>query len=78
MPELLLTNVDSGVLTGLQQRAARHGRSAEEEAKTILAENVRHQESADWSHVDGIYHRLAAAGHSFSDSAVLLREDRDR
>ena len=78
MTELVLTNVDSAVLHQLQERATRHGRTPAEEAKAILTETLCNQSAHDWAPVDAIYHRLAASGRTFSDSADLLREDRDR
>jgi plasmid stability protein len=78
MQELVLTNVDDVVLQDLQVRAARHGRSPAEEAKAILTEALRNTSPGVWAPVDAIYQRLAASGRTFSDSANLLREDRDR
>jgi plasmid stability protein len=78
MAELVLTDVDSGVLHHLQERATRHGRTPAEEAKAILTEALHGKRPDVWASVDAIYLRLAASGRTFSDSADLLREDRDR
>jgi plasmid stability protein len=78
MAELVLTDVEDGVLDRLQMRAARHGRTPAEEAKAILLEALRGRDAVLWVPVDAIYHRLANSGRTFSDSAELLREDRDR
>jgi plasmid stability protein len=78
MKELVLAGVADGVLHDLQERATRHGRTPEEEAKAILAEALDSKRSGDWAPVDAIYQRLAASGRAFTDSADLLREDRDR
>jgi plasmid stability protein len=78
MAELVLTDVDDMVLHNLRERAARHGRTPDEEAKAILAESVGTKRSGAWAPVDAIYERLAASGRTFSDSAELLRKDRDR
>jgi antitoxin FitA len=78
MAELVLTDVDNVVLGSLQERATRHGRTAAEEAKAILAEALQGKRPNVWTAVDEIYHRLASSGRIFSDSANLLREDRDR
>jgi hypothetical protein len=78
MAELILKDVDSVLLRELQELAERHGRTAAEQAKVILAGAVRGERGGDWAAVDAIYDRLAAAGKTFSDSADLLREDRDR
>jgi plasmid stability protein len=78
MPELVLTNVDDAVFQGLRARAALHGRTSAEEAKAILVEALRSTRPDVWAVVDAIYQRLAASGRTFTDSADLLREDRDR
>jgi plasmid stability protein len=78
MVELVLTEVDDSVLHHLQERATRHGRTPAEEAKAILAEALGGERPDVWAPVDTIYRRLAASGRTFSDSAELLREDRDR
>lgn len=78
MAELTLTGLDNAVLHHLQERAAQHGRTPAEEAQTILAEALRDEGRCPWAPVDAIYQRLAASGRAFSDSADLLREDRDR
>lgn len=78
MAELILTEVDNRVLHSLQERALRHGRTPVEEAKAILAETLHGKLPDAWAQVDEIYHRLAATGRTFSDSADLIREDRDR
>lgn len=48
--------------------------------RTVVEDNkelwFRHRDA--WAEVDAIYDRLAASGRIFSDSAELLREDRDR
>lgn len=78
MPELILTDVDDVVFNHLQGRATRHGRTPTEEAKAILTSALRGDRTEVWARVDEIYQRLAASGRPFSDSANLLREDRDR
>ena len=78
MAELVLTDVDDVVLHNLQDRATRHGRTPAQEAEAIIAEALCGNPSDPWAAVDAIYHRLAATGRTFSDSAELLREDRDR
>jgi plasmid stability protein len=76
MPQLLVRDLDSAVVERLKQRAKRHGRSLQGEAKAILeaAATLRMDEArsiaAEWQR------RLA--GTMTSDSADLVREDRDR
>lgn len=78
MSELVLSDMDSTVLRQLHERATSHGRTPEEEAKLILSQALHFNGQQDWAEVDAVYDRLAASGRSFSDSAELLREDRDR
>lgn len=78
MAELVLTDVENDVLRLLQDRAASHGRTPADEAKAILSEALHGEASEVWTQADAIYHRLAASGQAFSDSAELLREDRDQ
>jgi plasmid stability protein len=78
MQELILTDVDDVVLKDLRERATHHGRTPAEEAKAILAEALRGKRPDDWAPVDAIYQRLVSSGRTFTDSAELLREDRDR
>jgi len=78
MADLHLSDVDDGVLQLLLERARHHGRTPAEEARAILAEALPGKRPDAWKAVDAIYGRLAASGRTFSDSADLLREDRDR
>jgi plasmid stability protein len=78
MAELVLSDVEEGVLYRLWERATNHGRTPAEEAKAILSQALHGSEPVGWAQVDEIYERLAASGRNFSDSADLLREDRDR
>ena len=77
MSELLLT-LEDVVLDDLAKRARLHGRTPSEEAKAILTEALTAETSQVWAPVDAIYRRLEALGKSYSDSADLIREDRDR
>lgn len=77
MAELVLTDVDENVINRLRERAARSGRTPEQEAGAILAETVSDKPNP-WAAVDAIYNRLAASGVLQPDSVELLREDRDR
>ena len=74
--DLVLTNVDDGVLHHLQERVRSFGRTPAEEARTILTDALRDKHVDPWASVDAIYNRLKASGRSFSDGANLLREDR--
>jgi plasmid stability protein len=78
MSQLLIPDVDPAMLTQLQQRAAQHGRTLEDEARTILERAAEAPSPSAWTEVDAIRQQLAASGRQFSDSAELVREDRDR
>jgi len=75
MSQLLVRDLDPAVVERLKQRAKRHRRSLQGEAKAILEAAVLSMDgarklAAQWRrHLEG-----AIAG----DSAELIREDRDR
>jgi plasmid stability protein len=76
MSQILARDLDPAVLERLKQRARRHGRSLQREAQAILEaasafsmEEAR-DVAAEWRH------RLSGA--MATDSADLLREDRQR
>jgi plasmid stability protein len=76
MSQLVIPDVDDATLARLRERAARHGRTVETEVQAILAEALA--SSDPWAGADAIFGELAASGRAFSDSAELIREDRDR
>lgn len=78
MPRLTPRDIDESLMNRLKQRAAAHGQTIEAEVKTILAQTVGGAEDDAWAKVDAIHSRLAASGRTFSDSAQLSREDRER
>lgn len=78
MAELVLTNVDDLVLDRLRGQAVTHGRTPVEEAKEILSGALAARGKDPWAEVDAIYRRLSQSGRAFSDSADLLRQDRER
>jgi plasmid stability protein len=78
MPTLLIPEVEETLLVRLRERAAAHGRTPEAEAKLILLESLPPAGVQVWAEVNALHDRLAASGRSFTDSAELLREDRDR
>lgn len=76
MPQVLVRGLDESTLDRLKTRAQRRGRSLEGELRIII------QAAAEETEVDA---RAAAervqalfAGRRFSDSAELIREDRER
>ena len=76
MSQLLIPDLDDATLDRLRERAARHGRTIETEVQAILAEALA--PSDPWAGADAIFGELAASGRTFTDSADLIREDRDR
>lgn len=77
MAQVLVRQLDDKVVDRLKRRAKEHGRSLQSEVKTILEEAVPDYEAA-WKRIEGFRNRLAKSGRKFTDSAVLIREDRDR
>jgi plasmid stability protein len=64
------------VVDRLKRRARRGGRSLEAEVRAILEEAAQPDPAAAWKLADRI--RRGFGGRKFSDSAALIREDRDR
>lgn len=78
MPDLLIRNLPSEVIRQAKAQAERHHRSLQQEISNILTEAIRFR-SGNWSReADVIRRRLARNGKLSSDSAKLIREDRDR
>jgi plasmid stability protein len=75
MPELTLHDVDPDVLQRLNDLAARTGRSVEQEAKLLLEESVGLSRQRA---VEAARRIRESHGRKFTDSADLIREDRDR
>ncbi|HUY87853.1 MAG TPA: hypothetical protein VMV10_03870 [Pirellulales bacterium] len=78
MSNLLIPDVEESVIERLRQRAAAHGRTPAVEAKVILQEALQPPPAAGWQQVNATRNELAASGGDFSDSAALIREDRER
>ncbi len=77
MAQLLIRQLDENIFDRLKKRAQEHGRSLESEVRTILEEAVPDYEGA-WERIEQFHRRLKKSGRTFSDSAELIREDRDR
>jgi hypothetical protein len=77
MAQVLVRQLDEKVVARLKRRAKEHGRSLQSEVKTILEEAVPDYEAA-WKRIEGFRKRLKKSGRRFTDSAALIREDRDR
>ena len=76
MGQLLVRNVNEDLIRRLKERAAAHGRSAEAEHRINLEQALRSsgesfaERAARW--------RRLTAGRETTDSAELIRADRDR
>jgi plasmid stability protein len=75
MGQLLVRKVDDELIRLLKQRAALAGRSVEAEHRLILKEALRPGKPSFAERARR--HREALRGHVHSDSAELLRADRD-
>jgi plasmid stability protein len=76
MHRILIRDLDPATVERLKQRARRHGRSLQKEAKAILEEAANRLSVEEARRVAEDWHRRLA-GREFSDSADLIREDRD-
>jgi len=76
MPNVLLRDLDPGVIEKLKARARKHGRSLQAELKHILEQAARTNTDTARALAARIRQRLA--GRAYSDSAALLAEDRRR
>ena len=76
MAQILVRDLEAGILGRLKARAKQHGRSLQGEVKLILIEAIdlslreATTVSTQW--------QKRLAGRTFSDSAALIREDRRR
>lgn len=77
MTDLKIRNIDEKVLEALKERAKRHGRSLEAEVRQILVDAVTPTPPTD---LLALADQIAAMTPDVpqTDSADLLREDRDR
>jgi plasmid stability protein len=76
MAELIVRNIDSELVQRLEMQAAQNHRSVEAEHRAILEEALRPAPSDFWQRAADL--RAATRGRRATDSAVLVREDRDR
>lgn len=76
MAELLLRDVAPELVSALRERAEHHGRTIESEARAVLEESLGLSKSRALVAARRI--RSSFAGRRLSNSAELLREDRDR
>ena len=78
MPDILVRNLSEEVLLALKQRAASQGRSLQQELRLLLERVVTEGANLDpVAAAREIREKLRASGRVFSDSAEILREDRE-
>jgi plasmid stability protein len=77
MSDLLIRNLPPEVAAFLKAEAARHGRSVQAEVVEMLEQAEERQKKHErfWQTADALREELR--GRTFSDSADLIREDRD-
>ncbi len=77
MPNVLVRDVEPQILEKIKERAARNGRSLQTEVQIILRRSAETAEIlSDIETAAKI--KASLQGGNFSDSAELLREDRNR
>jgi plasmid stability protein len=74
--DVLIKDISEETLAKLRRRAERHGRSVEEEVRQIIDDGAQGDFAEARRGVEDV--RAILAGRRFSDSAELIREDRDR
>lgn len=75
MPELLIRKLSAETIEGLKKRARQHRRSLQGEV-VLLLEDVARRSGEFWNEAEKM--RTKLRGKRFSDSAKLIREDRER
>ena len=76
MPDVLVRNVEEVILLGLKERARENGRSLQNELTQVFRSLVEDEALSDEETAACI--KKSLRGRVFSDSADLLREDRNR
>jgi antitoxin FitA len=76
MAQLLIRNLDEETIQNLKARAKRHNRSLQGEAKLILEEFARQPDEPATVIAERWQEYFTKS--TFSDSAELVRQDRDR
>jgi len=78
MPDLLVRGVPADLVANLKRRAAAHRRSLQQELLAILEEATVVDAIEAGKLAARVRAKLAATGRQFSNSADLVREDRER
>ena len=77
MAQMLVRDLDPEVVERLKARARVHGRSLQKEVKAILEEAAATLSLSEAEEVAKLWQKRLA-GREYSDSAELVREDRER
>ena len=77
MSDILIRGVDSKALSRLRARAKRNGRSLQSEAKIILEQAAGYSLPEALAVAKQWREKLAKQGRRFTDSADLIRADRE-
>jgi hypothetical protein len=78
MAQILVRGLDDALVARLKERARENHRSLQSEVKAILEETAAQATSAEIEAIlDRWQHYWQQKGKIFSDSAELIREDRD-
>lgn len=75
MPQLTVNNVPEKLVDALRIRASEHGRSAEEEVRSILEQVLATDTTDFWEEARKL--RARTAGRHHTPSETLIRETRD-
>ncbi len=78
MANVLIRDIPDDVVEKLKQRAKSHNRPLQRELRGILLETARHPFGDIAQRAAEIRLKLSGERRSFTDSAELLREERDR
>lgn len=76
MSDILVRNLDPKILKRLKEKAKKHGRSLQGEVKAILLDAAAFSVNEMRAISDELYKKFK--GRTFSDSAEIIREDRER
>jgi antitoxin FitA len=80
MAELHIKDIDSNIIDNLKQLAQSHNHSLDTEIKLILEQAITYQSRRQnfYKRSQLLRRRIAQRGIAQTDSAQMLREDRDR
>ena len=80
MGQILIRGIPDDVMASFKERALRHGRSQEQEARLVIEEAARESENvaqfAEFSR--RMMARLKRRGDDWGDSTAIIRRFRDR